>query len=191
MNHAAKGIFIGNLFLIVCCAFYLLWWILAFKPTDPIRGIRSGWLLFPALIVGIAGGVLVVCGISHAEMMRTLYSGRSVLLVAVIAYAILLVVTRVFFHRIVTTELFLIVVWTALAITEAGTLYGMGFYPIRMTVAYLVGTVIIAAISFAAYLAYYQLDTVTGFLDGLLPLILVAAGTAAIDVGILFRSIRI
>ncbi|MCD8004148.1 MAG: hypothetical protein LUE91_00585 [Oscillospiraceae bacterium] len=40
----------GNLLLILCCVFYLLWWLIAFK----VKGIKSGWLLIPAALCGLA-----------------------------------------------------------------------------------------------------------------------------------------
>ncbi|MCC8045030.1 MAG: hypothetical protein LIP12_05975, partial [Clostridiales bacterium] len=44
----------GNLLMIGCCAFYLAWWLIAFRPEDAVKGIRSGWLLIPALLFGVA-----------------------------------------------------------------------------------------------------------------------------------------
>jgi len=37
----ANLIFKSNIFLIICCAFYLAWWLLAFKPTGAIKGIQA------------------------------------------------------------------------------------------------------------------------------------------------------
>ncbi len=40
----------GNGLLMACCGFYLLWWILALKPAGAIKGMRSVWLLIPAVV---------------------------------------------------------------------------------------------------------------------------------------------
>ena len=55
-----------------------------------------------------------------------LFPGGPLFWGAIAAYLILLAVTRLFFHRQVTTELFLIVGWTALALSEINVLYGTG-----------------------------------------------------------------
>ena len=62
----ADGLFWGNILLVGCCVFYLLWWALAFKPTGAVKGMRSGWLLIPAFLFGCAAVVLIVRGTSPA-----------------------------------------------------------------------------------------------------------------------------
>ncbi|MCD8104465.1 MAG: hypothetical protein LUF35_05565 [Lachnospiraceae bacterium] len=52
----------GNLLMIGCCAFYLAWWLIAFKPEGAVKGIRSGWLLIPALIFGVAAVMQIAQG---------------------------------------------------------------------------------------------------------------------------------
>ncbi len=187
MGHAAKGIFIGNLLLIVCCIFYLLWWILAFKPTDPIKGFRSGWLLIPAIVAGASGFAMAVRGILLAKPEQAFIPLKTILLAAIIAYFFIAVFTWAFFKRPVTTELFLIIAWTALMVSEADTLCGIGIYSYPKAVAFIVETVIIALASLAAYIAYYKLDAAdaaAGFVDGMLPLIFTAISTAAASVAI-------
>ena len=57
-----KQIFLGNILLIVCCAFYLAWWMLAFRPENAVKGMRSGWLLIPAAVSGILSVVVILRG---------------------------------------------------------------------------------------------------------------------------------
>lgn len=52
----------GNLLMIGCCVFYLAWWLIAFKPQGAVKGIRSGWLLIPALLLGVAAVIQIVQG---------------------------------------------------------------------------------------------------------------------------------
>ena len=68
MERSVRLVLIGNLFLIVCSLFYLLWWILAFKPVGAVKGLKSGWLLLPALVFGAAGVFWIVQGIQEAQL---------------------------------------------------------------------------------------------------------------------------
>lgn len=83
-NIQTRKMLIGNLLLIVCCVFYLAWWLIAFKPEGAIKGFKSGWLLIPAVIFG---GIAV--------------------------YVILLLATAIFMKRQVTTELLIVIVMMA------------------------------------------------------------------------------
>lgn len=38
-----RKILTGNILMILCCIFYLAWWLVAFKPTGAIKGMKSGW----------------------------------------------------------------------------------------------------------------------------------------------------
>lgn len=67
----------GNLLLAACCEFYLAWWLIAFEPTGAVKGIKSGWLLFPALLFGAAAVVQIVWG-SSREGLPTCPSGSAV-----------------------------------------------------------------------------------------------------------------
>ena len=61
-SNSARQMFWGNLLMVGCCAFYLLWWIVAFRPTDAIKGLKSGWLLIPAFLLGIAAVAMIIRG---------------------------------------------------------------------------------------------------------------------------------
>lgn len=118
LNFPAKRIFQSNLLLILCCVFYLVWWLLAFKPTGSIRGMKTGWLLIPAFAAGLAAIILAIKGIQSATTGATLFPNRLLLWSGIASYFILLAVTRLLWKRPVTTELFLIVGWTILALSE-------------------------------------------------------------------------
>lgn len=49
----AEYIRTGNIKLLFCFAFYLASWVVGFNPWRPIRGLKSGWLLIPAVILGV------------------------------------------------------------------------------------------------------------------------------------------
>lgn len=115
----------------VCCAFYLAWWIIAFRPDDLIKGLRSGWLLLPAAVAGFTGVYYIVRGTGMADASAGLISSKYLLSGGIIAYFLLLAVTYLVFHRMVTTELALIVGWTVLTIMEVSNLYSGEYLDIR------------------------------------------------------------
>ena len=57
----------GNILLVVCCAFYLAWWLIAFKPEGAVKGMKSGWLLIPAAAAGILAVYKTVKGVSQTK----------------------------------------------------------------------------------------------------------------------------
>ena len=69
-----KQIFLGNILLIVCCAFYLAWWMLAFRPENAVKGMKSGWLLIPAAVPGILSVVVILRGMGVENRSRELFS---------------------------------------------------------------------------------------------------------------------
>jgi hypothetical protein len=172
LNLAARHIFAGNLLLIACCALYFVWWLLAFRPSGGIRGMKMGWLLLPTLALGIAAVVLTVLGISGVSMVRPVFSGYWILWGGVAACLILLAITLLKFHRPVTTELFLIVGWAVLMLSEIHALYGGGQFSGRRTVILTVATGAAAVISMICYMRYYHLPECTGYVDEMIPLFL-------------------
>ncbi len=174
--------FWGDVLLTGCCAFYLLWWVLAFKPTGAVTGMRSGWLLIPALLLGCAAVFLIVRGALAAPAAETFFSPGKILAGGVIAYVALLLVTLLAFHRQVTTELVLIVGWTVIAVLECDALFGMGLLPRGATIGLFAAALVAAALSMVCYVLYYDLVDWAGYVDGMVPLLLVAVYMAALAV---------
>ncbi|CAB1252694.1 conserved membrane protein of unknown function [Ruminococcaceae bacterium BL-6] len=177
----AKQIFRSNILLIVCCAFYLAWWLLAFRPSGAVKGMKTGWLLIPAFAAGIAAVILAVQGIRSAPIEAALFPGGLLLWGGIAAYFILLAVTGLLFQRQVTTELFLIVGWAVLALSEINTLYGTGRFSRGLAVPFAVVIVAAVLISLVCYVLYYNLGDRAGYFDGMIPLLLVALVTAGIS----------
>jgi len=182
LNASEKQIFWGNLLLIVCCAFYLAWWLLAFKPTGAVKGMKTGWLLIPAFVAGLISIILVVKGVQSAAIRVALFPNGSLLWGGIAAYFILLAVTCLFFHRQVTTELLLIVGWAALALSEINVLYGMDRFSHGLSAGFAVMIGAAALISLICYVLYYNLGTLAGYFDGMIPLFMVALIMAGISV---------
>ncbi|MCD8325876.1 MAG: hypothetical protein LUC90_04070 [Lachnospiraceae bacterium] len=173
----------GNLLMISCCAFYLAWWLIAFKPQGAVKGLRSGWLLIPALLFGVAAVIRIVQGSGAVESSALLFPRNMVLIGGVVIYIVLLVGTSVLLKRQVTTELFLIVGWTTLMFLELNALFAQGQFTKSTVIALLVITLIFAVVSMICYLLYYGLDRVKGYVDGMIPLLLVAVLMAVVTAG--------
>lgn len=175
MNHlidSARQIFLGNLLLIVCCVFYLAWWLLAFKPMNPIKGFKTGWLLLPAFAAGLAGVIFAIRGQGLSAVYPGLFPHGVLLWGGIAAYVLLMAVTGLALHRPVTTELFLIIGWAMLALAEVSALYGCGSYTHAVAIAFVVICMIGTIISLVCYVLYYNLSAVAGYIDGMMPLLM-------------------
>ncbi len=181
MDKVIRQVLAGNISLIICSAFYLLWWILAFKPVRPVTGMRSGWLLLPALIFGVAAVILIVQSIRTASLQQTIIPAGWILPLSTAVYVFLAVVTGRFMDRPVTTELVLIVAWAALTLSEVNMLYGTGVLSSGTACSFFAVTVLFALVSLAAYVLYYNLDKTIGYIDGMIPLILAGLMMGAVS----------
>lgn len=184
-NFQTRQIFLANLLVVVCCAFYLAWWILAFKPVNPIKGIKTGWLLIPAFAAGIAAVVFAVGGLGTAAVYPGLLPSGWVLWGGILAYVVLLAVTRFLLHRPVTTELFLIVGWAMLALSEVSTLFGDSALSHNAAIIFAVIIAVGTMVCLICYVLYYKLSAMAGFIDGMVPLIMAALVMAGMDLVLL------
>ena len=114
----------------------------------------------------------MLCSLGSIELKTALrLDPHRIAAMGVITYIVLLLVTRFGFHRIVTTELFLIVGWTTLELTvvnrllAAGRLSDGGF---RAMCAVIAGAF---TISIIFYVAYYRMDEMTAFYAAMVPLV--------------------
>lgn len=185
-DASSRQMFWGNVLLVVCCAFYLAWWLLAFKPMGAVRGMASGWLLLPASVAGVAAVVLTVRGIgaatAGAAAEKGLFPSHSILWGGIAAYVLLLVVTVLLLRRPATTELILIVGWAMLALSEIDALYGAGRYSQGTAVGFAVVIGGAALVSLVCYVLYYGLSSRAGYYDGMVPLLLAGSIMAGISV---------
>ena len=182
-----RRIVIGQGSLIICCILYLIWWCRGYRPgvnASRLGGI-NGVLLLATAAFGIAGIALSLMPLplTAAPKLRP-----TVILIAGIAgYLALVLITRFAFHRIVTTELFLIVGWTILEMTVIsrlnafGGLSGTGFA--------VMCAVIAAAfvLSIVLYVAYYRMEGMKAFYLAMVPLITEALAMAVL-VGMLLSK---
>lgn len=183
-DFQTKRIFFSNLLLTLCCAFYLVWWLLAFKPVNPVKGMKTGWLLLPAFTAGIAAVVFAARGIG-AAVRPGLFPSGWILWGGILAYVVLLGVTGFLLHRPVTTELFLIVGWAMLALSEVSALFGGGAFDHRTAVVFAAIIAVGATVSLICYVLYYNLSAAAGFIDGMVPLLMAALVMAGINLALL------
>lgn len=181
MSDNLKQVFIGNFLLIGCCIFYLAWWILAFRPNHPIKGMKSGWLLIPAFLLGIAAVFLICMHLSTPENSQQLFPNGLILWTGIAFYILLSFISARLLGRPVTTELILIIGWTMLALSELNAFYACSLMTHSFALILSAVTVILSAVCLYCYMKYYHLDVSAGFIDGMIPLILAAVMTAVLN----------
>lgn len=184
-DFPAKQIFRSNILLIICCIFYLVWWLLAFSPVGAIKSMKTGWLLIPAFATGVFAIYLAIKGIlsaSSASNCVTLFPSGLLLWGGIALYFILMAVTFILFKRPVTTELLLIVGWAVMALSEINALYGIGLFSHKLAISFVVVVGIAMLVSLVCYILYYNLDEYAGYYDGMVPLLMTALVMAGISV---------
>lgn len=171
MRILSDKVVTGQVLLVVCCVFYLIWWYRGFRPGITVNRVGgvNGILLVITAAFGIAGVVMSLWPTQASQ------SGKISFLViiagGIIAYVILLLITKLLFQRVVTSELFLIVGWTMLELAvlsklnAAGTLGDKDFYMMCLVIA--------AAflISMVLYVAYYRMEEMKAFYAAMVPLV--------------------
>ena len=161
-------IFAGNLLLLFCSLFYLAWWVVSFRPNSS-GSPNGGFYISAAFITGVAAIVLMSGGVNSLSLDSKALPVRFILLGVAALFLIMLPVTAFAFHRIVTSELIIIHIWTALELSAVAVLYGRRFGAGRaVTLAVLVG--IATAAGLISYVLYYHLDETASYRAGMIPL---------------------
>ena len=174
MDHYIGWLRLGQIMLIVCCVFYLIWWSVSYRPDEIVNRI-GGWrgiLLSITAICGIGGMLLSVFGLNLVKKTSApKMNGILICLAGLILYFILMAITVIGFKRPVTTELLLITGWAVLELSvinaenSAGEFSDMHFY---------FGCMIILAafvISMILYILYYRMEEWKAFYAAMVPLI--------------------
>lgn len=171
----------GQILLILCCITYLVWWYRGFRPgviVSRVGGI-NGTLLLVTAALGIAGILLSLLP-EGEEVFPAKISPLYIAVAGIAAYAALLLITRLLFKRVVTTELILIVGWTALEMQVINRLNAFGCLSDSRFMA--ICAIIAAAfiISIVLYVAYYRMKEMPAFYFAMVPLL-----TEAVSMGVL------
>lgn len=170
----------GQILLILCCIVYLVWWYRGFRPGVSVSRVSgvNGVLLLVTAVLGLAG---VAFSLMHDEAPSPWkISPVAIIIGGVIGYIVLLVMTRFIFHRVVTSELFLIVGWTMLEMAVIDQLNAQGVLGDR---GFVIMCVVIAAafiISMVLYVAYYKMEEMKAFYAAMVPLVTEGASMAVL-----------
>ncbi|MCH3943455.1 MAG: hypothetical protein LKE37_07330 [Atopobiaceae bacterium] len=177
----------GHWLLALCTVFYLVWWIVFFRPraegvevVGMMRAFGIGCILAAAAL-----GVAAVWQIgSGAGALPGPVEGVLVNGGGLLAYLVLLMVTIVAFKREPTTELLLFVGWATLEANVLNGLAGAGTVPTAVLV--VLGVVVAAGLvaSTVCYVLYYGLPAFAGFVDGCIPLVVVGIISVVLAVAI-------
>jgi len=163
-------IFYGNLLLLFCSLFYLIWWIVSFRSNSS-GGAIGVFFIIAALIAGVVAITLMSTGIISLSFISKGLPVRLILIGGAVLFVILLLVTHIAFHRIVTSELIIIHIWAVLELSAVAVLYGTGRLGSGRAAALgaLVG--IATLVGLICYMLYYRLDGMSSYWDGMVPLI--------------------
>ena len=97
-----RRVMIGQMLLILCCIFYLIWWYRGFRPNVIVSRVGgvNGILLMITAILGLAG---IFISMTHIPAVTKPKIDSSVIVLGgIVLYIGLLLVTRLVFRRIVT-----------------------------------------------------------------------------------------
>ncbi len=175
-----KQVVAGQVLLILCCAVYLVWWYRGYRPGVTVSRVGgvNGMLLAVTALLGAAG--IAVSMLPLPVIRKTLIGQNTILMAGIVLYFILLLITRGFFRRVVTTELILIVGWTTLEMVLVDRLYAAeaitqgGFLTIGIVIA------MAFLISMILYVAYYRMEEMKAFYAAMVPLVTEAAAMAVL-----------
>lgn len=172
----------GQILLVLCCFFYLIWWYRCYQPGMTVSRVSglNGLLFLLTALFGVTG---VVFSLAPVDAIKETRINPSLILAAGIAgYAVLFLITRFGFSRTVTTELFLIVGWTTLEVSVANRLNAAGILSGRRFAAVCFITAAAFAVSMILYVAYYRMEAVKAFYSAMVPLAAAAAAMTAVIV---------
>ncbi|MBQ9347781.1 MAG: hypothetical protein IJT94_10690 [Oscillibacter sp.] len=182
MISPLKSLIHGNWLMGLCGGFYLAWWLTAFRPPKPRSTPVCTILLTLAFLAGIAGfyfcaRTLATPPVNMLPGIRNLH----ITLGGAAAYVILLAVSVLVFHRMVTSELLIITAWAVLELCVVNTLYRCENLVSGTAVRLSVWILAAALVSLVCYLLYYRLPYTAGYIDGCIPLVLAIAVILAVN----------
>lgn len=165
-----RRILLGQILLIICFIFYLIWWYRGFRPgvapATRVQGI-NGLLLALTVLFGVAG---IAFSLMPGSVATLRIDPTLILTVGVGSYVILLLLTRFIFHRTVTSELLLIVAWTMLEVWVIDWLNGAAALSDDSFSIMLAVIAVAFFSSMVLYVAYYRMEEMKAFYTAMVPL---------------------
>lgn len=177
-------IFSGNLLLFLCSLFYLIWWIIYFRPNFSGGSAVGMASIGAAFITGMAAIALLSAGINSLSPHSQSLPVRSILLGGAALFVLLLVVTSGVLHRPATSELMIIHIWLVLELSAVAVLYGTGSLGAGSAAALAVLIGVAFIVGLVCYLLYFRLTGMPSYWDGMIPLITDAL-VAAVFLGVM------
>lgn len=168
-NATLWGIFAGNLLLLICCLFYLAWWVVTFRPNASV-GAAGVLFIGVAFITGVGAIALLSWGISSLSQNSESTPVWLILVGVAVLFVVLLLVTTSVFQRPVTSELLIIHFWLGLELSVIIVLYGTGRFGLGTGVSLAVLVGIATVVSLICYVLYYRLDETISYWVGMVPL---------------------
>jgi hypothetical protein len=162
-------IFIGNLLLFLCTLFYIAWWTTDFKPNSD-NGLSVAIFIGLALITGIAGLALMSHGIGSLSEYTKGLQIKFIIAGSAALFVVILLITVIVFHRVVTSELIIIHIWTALELCAVAALYGTERFNAASAAILYVLTGLAFVTGIICYAVYYRLDETGRYWVGLVPI---------------------
>ena len=164
------NIFCGNLLMLVVCIFYIAWWTVSFRPGRNYEPAFAHVLIALTVLSAVASVAVLACGLGTASQAAKGSHIPYIFIAAASAYAVLFAVTRILLKRPLTTELFIIILWTAGELSVVDALHRSGRFGVKSSVSLIILTLIAACIGIICYILYYSLDEPVRFRSGLIPL---------------------
>lgn len=167
MNTSLFKILFGNIAMILCSAFYLIWWSIAFKPGGSSTSFSTICIIL-AFITGIGGIILASFGISFLSC-QEFFSHRWIIAIAGATYVTLFIITWKLLKRPVTSELAIILIWGVFECCILNVLYGYYFWKGTSFILFVIvlGAVIV---NMFYYVRYYNLPMERRYYEGMMPL---------------------
>ena len=180
-------ILIGNWLMVLCSICYLAWWLIVFKPPAPKGNFVGTIFLILAFVAGIGGLFFTIKEMAAPteEIQTKGVSGMLIMACGIVLYMALFAMTKVMFHRQVTSELFIITGWVVLEAAICNYMYSLGTFSIREAVILAAVVLIAGIISLVCYVLYYNLPYIKGYIDGCIPLALVMIVMIVVNVKIM------
>jgi hypothetical protein len=175
-------IFGGNLLLLVTLAFYAAWWTILFYPQSAGNSAGAGLCIVVAMLTGMAAIALLITGVNTLSQASKDFLAGYILLGAVVFYVVSLVITKVVFQRIVTSELLLITVWAALELSVIVVLLGSQRFHFGQVLTLVILVALATIVGMVCYVLHYRLDESSRFWNGLIPLMVNAGMVLALQI---------
>ncbi len=163
-------IFGGSLLLLLCSLFYLAWWAVSFRPHSS-GGSAAAFYIAAAFITGCAAIGMMAGGINSLSEESRGLPVRYIIGGGIALFFVLLTVTSMVFHRVVTSELLIIHLWATLVLSAVAVLHGTGRFGAGHAVAMAALVAIFTVAALVCYVIYYDLDDTGRFYIGMAPLI--------------------